>query len=153
MSQEPEVISEEVVAKYKKLLSLARSSLESNQANLAAKDKQINQLMVALEEERSHRLRKSSSNTKQDDEMAAMPRNLLKRVDMETSIWILIEYEGLEDNWKCFASEQELEDFIQRVPGVPLIKPPRCLTPSESHEIVITNHTCAFTLLFFLSLV
>ena len=44
---------EDLVAKYKRLLSLARSSLEANQCSLAAKDQQINQLITTLEEEKS----------------------------------------------------------------------------------------------------
>ena len=135
---ESEAVSEEVVAKYKKLLSLARSSLESNQASIAAKDKQINQLMSALEEERTLRLKKNPTASKiEDDASATMPRSLLRRLDFESSIWILIEYEGTEDSWKRFSSEQELDDFIQRIPGVPLTKPHRCLTPLESNQMVV----------------
>eukprot|EP01035_Chromulina_nebulosa_P017343 gene17343-22889_t len=134
MSNE-ETNNDEVLAKYKKLLSLARSSLESNQATIAAKDKQISQLLAALEEERSNRLKKSTNTSKEDD-LSLMPRNLLRRVDLsDNCIWILIEYEGIEDSWKLFTSEQELDEFIQRVPGVPLTKPHRSLSSIESKLI------------------
>lgn len=130
-----EAASEDVVAKYKKLLSLARSSLESNQATIAAKDKQIHQLIAALEEEKQHRSRRGNVQGKEDD-TSTMPRNLLRRVDVGSTIWILIEYEGVDDAWKDFTDEQELEDFITRTPGAPLIKPPRSLSPTESRNIV-----------------
>jgi hypothetical protein len=42
--------SDDVISKYKKLLSLARSNLESNQAQLSEKDKQINSLKQTIEE-------------------------------------------------------------------------------------------------------
>eukprot|EP01036_Dinobryon_divergens_P043136 gene43136-57389_t len=46
--------AEDVVSKYKRLLAMARSSLEANQATLAEKDKQISFLKNALEVEKSH---------------------------------------------------------------------------------------------------
>lgn len=144
MSQQPskaapannsEESNDEVTAKYKKLLSMARSSLESNQATIAAKDKQISQLMNALEEEKS-RNKRNQLNPNRDDESAYMPRRLLRRVDIADKIWILIEYEGADDAWKEFSSEQDLDDFIQRISGVPLSKPQRSLTPGDSQQIV-----------------
>lgn len=131
-----ETNSEDVVAKYKKLLSLARASLESNQATIAAKDKQIHQLIAALEEEKANRGKRGSLVPGKEDDNATTPRHLLRRVDVGQSIWILIEYEGIEDSWKEFTSEQSLDDFITRTVGVPLVKPPRCLNPTESRLIV-----------------
>jgi hypothetical protein len=32
--------------------------------------------------------------------------------------------------------EQELLDFIQRIPGVPLVVPSKCLSVEESHRIL-----------------
>lgn len=130
-----ETQSEDVVGKYKRLLALARSSLEANQASLAQKDKQIRQLVAALEEERLSS-RHGRKHTGREDEAATIPRSLLRRVDVDELIWILIEYEGTDDNWICFGSDQELDDYIQRVPGVPLVKPQRCLTAAESARIV-----------------
>lgn len=128
-----ETQTEDVVGKYKRLLNMARSSLEANQASLAQKDKQITQLIAALEEERSNR---SNRKHGKDDETSLIPRNLLRRVDVDHIIWVLVEYEGSDDTWVCFNKEQELDDFIQRVAGVPLIKPQRCLTAAESSLIV-----------------
>ena len=41
MSAETEAPTEDVVSKYRRLLTLARSSLEANQTSIAAKDKYI----------------------------------------------------------------------------------------------------------------
>ena len=51
MSEESQT---EEIAKYKRVLSLARSSLEANQSTIAAKDQQIAQLIKAIEEEKSN---------------------------------------------------------------------------------------------------
>jgi hypothetical protein len=131
-----EANTDDVVAKYKKLLSLARASLESNQATIAAKDKQIHQLIAALEEEKANRSKRGNIASGKEDDNATTPRHLLRRVDVGQSIWVLIEYEGIEDSWKEFTSEQSFDDFISRTVGVPLVKPPRCLSPTESRLIV-----------------
>lgn len=49
---------------------------------------------------------------------------------------MLIEYEGAEDGWICFGSTEELSDFVQRIPGVPLVIPQKCFSASESARIV-----------------
>jgi hypothetical protein len=124
----------EEVAKYKRVLSLARSSLEANQATIAAKDQQIAQLIKALEDEKA--TNKAKRVLAKEEEAALVPRRILCRVDVEDVIWILVEYEELDDAWKCMQDEQDLDDFIQRVPGVPLVCPPKCLSTEESNRIV-----------------
>jgi hypothetical protein len=124
----------EEVAKYKRVLSLARSSLEANQATIAAKDQQIAQLIKALEDEKA--ANKAKRVLAKEEEAALVPRRILCRVDVEDVIWILVEYEELDDAWKCMQDEQDLDDFIQRVPGVPLVCPPKCLSTEESNRIV-----------------
>ena len=127
---------EVVVAKYKRLLTLARNTLEANQCSLAAKDQQIQQLLLDLEEEKQNKLSKKSVGREEDSQN--LPRRILCRVDVEDSIWILIEFESSEDCWKSFSSEVSLYDFIQRIPGVPLVCPRKCLTVEESTRIVGT---------------
>lgn len=134
MASEEQPVEDVVVAKYKRLLSLARSSLEANQCSLAAKDQQINQLLVALEEEKQNKLSKRSGGREEDSQN--LPRRILCRVDVEDSIWILIEFESSDDSWRSFSSEVSLYDFIQRIPGVPLVCPQKCLTVEESTRIV-----------------
>lgn len=124
----------EEIAKYKRVLSLARSSLEANQATIAAKDQQIAQLIKALEDEKSNN--KTKKVLAKEEEAALIPRRILCRVDVDDLIWILIEFEDYDDAWKCMHGEQDLEDFIQRVPGVPLVCPAKCLSPEESNRIV-----------------
>ena len=126
----------EEIAKYKRVLSLARSSLEANQATISAKDQQIAQLIKALEDEKGNN--KAKRVLAKEEEAALVPRRILSRVDVEDSVWILLEYEEFDDAWKCFHDQQDLDDFIQRVPGVPLVCPPKCLSTEESDRIVRT---------------
>ncbi len=132
MTEEHSHPSEEMVAKYKRLLSLARTSLEANQATLATKDQQIQQLLAALEEEKNKSFKKA---TGRDDDISNAPRKILCRVQVYGTIWVLLEYEH-DDSWKSFSDEQSLHDFIQRIPGVPLDCPPQCLSVEESVRIV-----------------
>ncbi len=81
--------------KTKRLLSLARSKLEENQKLLAEKDLYIEQLVAALEEEKLQHTRLKRTATKDNDESNnTVPRNILRRVDVDDIIWILIEYDG-----------------------------------------------------------
>lgn len=96
MSTETEVPTEDVVSKYKRLLTLARSSLEANQTSLAAKDKYISQLQKALDDEKALKHNKIGRTGGKDEE-SMVPRNILRRVDVEEMIWVssLIAYSPL----------------------------------------------------------
>jgi enhancing lycopene biosynthesis protein 2 len=61
---------------------------------------------------------------------------------------VLIEYEGSEDGWQCFASDQQLMDYIQRVPGVPISIPEKSFSPLESARIVRYANTTYHYLFF-----
>ena len=80
---EVEAQTEDVVSKYKRLLALARSSLEANQTAIAAKDKYISQLQKALDDEKTLKINKKGGN----DE-ALIPRNVLRRVEVDDMIWV-----------------------------------------------------------------
>lgn len=134
-------IVDDTEAKTKRLLSLlniARSKLEENQTTLAGKDQQISNLLKTIEDERIQ-YRISRQKGGKDDE-PIIPRNILRRVDVDDKIWILIEYEGvIEDTWKSFNSEDDLSDFIQNIPGAPITIPERCLTNQESSTIELES--------------
>jgi hypothetical protein len=87
MSAETEAPTEDVVSKYKRLLTLARSSLEANQTSIAAKDKYITQLQKALDDEKAQRQNKIGRSGGKDEE-SLIPRNILRRVDVEEKIWV-----------------------------------------------------------------
>jgi hypothetical protein len=138
MSEEPTSSlpshQDDVTSKYKRLLSMARSNLEANQKQLAEKDQYISQLVAALEEERSRRI--AQLKVQKDDDGQLFPRRILTRVDVEGTIWILLEYEAIDDEWKSFNSETSLQDFVKRIPGAPLAVPQKCLSVEESGRLV-----------------
>ena len=87
MSSEAEAPIEDVVSKYKRLLTLARSSLEANQTSIAAKDKYITQLQKALSDEKALKTSKRSGNGGKEEENL-VPRNLMRRIDVDETIWV-----------------------------------------------------------------
>ena len=149
--------AESQLAKYKRLLSMAKSSLESNQKLICSKDAEITQLQQALKDQynKKEKARRGGGiNAKGDAALwanAPKPRQILRRVDCEEVVWALIEYEIAESasnkagggsgkmeadlSWSCFKSEEDFLEFIARVPGKPLTPPPRCLSPEESKRI------------------
>ena len=154
MAEDPNVSE---IAKYKKLLSIARSSIESGQSTIATKDKQIQQLTASLEEERSKKGGGSGGNGNFPGsggsrtgsggggggasgkeviiDASSVPRRLLRRVDANDQVWVLVEYES-EDVWRSFNSDGDLDVFIQRSPGsFSLVKPPKLLSLLESAAI------------------
>lgn len=130
---------EDVTAKYKRLLNMARSNLESNQKQLAEKDQQISHLITALEEERAKRI--TNSRFHREEEGQQFPRRVISRVDVEGIIWILLEYEHIDDEWKGFQNETTLNDFVKRIPGAPLLVPQKCLSVEESSRLMEDTKT------------
>ncbi len=75
----------DVVAKYKRLLSLARSNLEANQNTLAQKDKQIAELRASMENVYKGVNLKPTGGKEEERE----PKRILRRVNVDGRIWIL----------------------------------------------------------------
>jgi hypothetical protein len=146
------------VSKYKKLLTLARSSLEKNQETLAKKDAEILELQAALlqtervgAKEKARRVRGLTGSTVQDGAHALdstmTPRRILCRVDVDDDVWILLEFEqstdsgvqphrlGIKTEWLSFPTTQAVDEYIARQPGAPLICPHRCLSNEDSSRI------------------
>lgn len=137
--KEKEKEKEDIVAKYKRLLAMARSSLESNQTSLQEKDSQIKKLKKLLEEESLKARQQAARAHVPDEDSDCIPRSIVRYLQVEDTIHILVEYTGGgmgKDVWLQFGSEVELKDWMQRVPGVPLVLPQKCLTVEESARIV-----------------
>jgi len=141
--------------KYKRLLTLARSSLEANQQALALKDNEINDLQQALQrtgakkaQEKARRVRGIAEDSSASLDASLVPRNLLCRVDVDPCIWILIEYDEaaqleagqyagkvIDTQWVAFANTQAVDEYIARLPGVPLACPARSLSSHDSSKL------------------
>lgn len=132
---------EEAMAKYRRLLSVARSSLEANQQAMAEKDKQIEALRTALQAEvakqsQMQMMQRAGAGGAGDEDGSSKPRRILRRVDVDGKVWLLLEYPGGVECWSVYPSEVEAADFVQRLPGEPLNIPTRSLTPEEGAKLV-----------------
>lgn len=127
--------NEDAVSKYKRLLSMARASLETNQRVIAEKDAQIAQLRSALEKHERSPGTQNGGTLRLHDELAPIPRSLVRRVDVEEAIWVLTRFDAHPDAWLSFTGEEDLEEFVRRTPGAGLTKPQKCYTPAESAQI------------------
>ena len=127
--------NEDLVGKYKRLLSMARASLEANQRVIAEKDAQIAQLQSAFEKlDRASGMQNGGLITRHDDP-EPVPRSLVRRVDVDGTLWVLTRFDAQPDTWLSFPNEEDLDDFIRRNPGSSLAKPQKCLTPLESAQL------------------
>lgn len=146
------------VEKYKRLLGVAKTSLESNQKSLAAKDDQIIELQNALKskERKKEKARRGgninalgSASSDGDGTTASMIniKNVHRRVDVDNTIYILVGYDTnertnhkdsgeMEDEWLPFKTESQLDEFLQRIPGKPIICPAKSLTAEDSKHIM-----------------
>jgi len=150
--------SEELIAKYKNLLNMARKSLEANKETISEKDKSINNLKQQLQEAKksssSQSGGKGSKSIQGGDDGSTILRQILCMAEDSTGrLWVLFEYTssgersasgataanaaGHSDSWVMFGNEQELDEYLQRVcsNGPPVLKPARLLTADESMRI------------------
>lgn len=153
----PPPTADDALSKYKKLLSVARQSLEANQKKLGEKDKTLEQLSAQVEQltrqkeqlvqALENELMKSKHNSLGDDDVNTKPRRISRRVDVADQIWLLFEYTESPSSWSSFGNEQEALDFVSRLSGEPLQIPHRCFTPDESSALVllyIGDFRCSF---------
>jgi hypothetical protein len=144
------------VDKYKRLLGVAKTSLENNQKSLAAKDEQILELQNALKskerkKEKARRGGNINANISGDGDGTTPSiiniKNIHRRVDVNDSIYIFVEYDPnertgqkdsseIEDEWLSFKTESQLDEFLQRIPGKPVVCPAKSLTADDSKHIM-----------------
>jgi hypothetical protein len=121
--------------KYKRLLTLARRSIEENQRQIAERDAAI----ATLQEELSEASIAAQQQQQQKD-AEGEPVTALRRVDHDGLIWILFEYEDDDEGlevlaWKQFDSEAALAAYVHREGTEPLRLPGRSLSPEECDAI------------------
>lgn len=75
------------------------------------------------------------------------PRDIACRVDIDRTIWVLVEYNGANDEWQRFKNEVELNDFVHSFPGAPLQVPQKRLSVEESMFMVSCSSFAAATLI------
>lgn len=136
--------SQAELAKYKKLVTMAKSSLEEKSKVINNQNKELEELKLLVSKLSNNKnADDNNKNNKNNvtDEINA-PRQILRIVeDNSRRLWVLFEYpsnnnRSVNDTWMLFETENELDDYIQRVSvGPMLVKPHKCLTAEESLHV------------------
>jgi hypothetical protein len=128
---------EERENKLKRLLALAKRSIDNSKQELADKDETI------------HKLREELSTSQQTshswfvDADTRDPRQLLHKVAHGSLLWCLVEYADeseFDDSkdlaWHCFRNDAEVQAYARRASGEPLTLPELSMTPYEVERVV-----------------
>ncbi|KAG1693240.1 hypothetical protein DVH05_023706 [Phytophthora capsici] len=127
---------EETENKLKRLLAMAKRSIDNSKQELAEKDETIQKLREEL----------STSQQAQHswfvDASTRDPRQLLHKVAHGNLLWCLVEYvnenefdESFDVAWHCFRNEEEIQAYANRASGEPLTLPDFSLTPFEVERV------------------
>ncbi|KAG7397493.1 hypothetical protein PHYBOEH_000645 [Phytophthora boehmeriae] len=127
---------EETENKLKRLLAMAKRSIDNSKQDVAEKEETIQRLREEIS--RSAQTRHSWFV----DESTRDPRQLLHKVAHGDLLWCLVEYanesefdESKEFAWHCFRNEAEIQAYANRASGEPLMLPDFSLTPYEVDRV------------------
>ncbi|ETW02101.1 hypothetical protein H310_05704 [Aphanomyces invadans] len=123
---------EESDTRLKRLLNLAKRSIESKDASIESLKQQVVELKAAAAKQGR----------------AKDPRRILHKVKHVshaglTTLWCLVEYTSDDDDdsrppesgWLSFQSEDDLVEYVRRAAGEPLRVPDLSLPPSDIHQM------------------
>ncbi|TMW69323.1 hypothetical protein Poli38472_001479 [Pythium oligandrum] len=122
---------EETETKLKRLLAMAKRSIDNSKQELADKDAEIEQLRAELAT-KAH-----ASHTWETNETTRDPRRILSKVAQGNTLWCLVEYASDDSDdtsdfaWHRFQSEEQIKAYANRANGEPLALPSLSLTPFE----------------------
>ncbi|KAE9321659.1 hypothetical protein PR003_g17416 [Phytophthora rubi] len=127
---------EDTENKLKRLLAMAKRSIDNSKQEIAEKDAAIQQLREELAKSRQ------TQHSWAVDAATRDPRQLLHKVSHGNLLWCLVEYadeseldEAKEFAWHCFRSEAEIQAYANRASGEPLTLPDFSLTPYEVERV------------------
>ena len=137
---------EEEKKHLKRLILQSRTVLEKYQRQLAERDR-ATQVLTRDRDELRLRLKVAEQATKIALEKGGgsgvptrVPVRARRRVDEnvegESNVWVLFEFEDEVAEWRHFATEEAVFDFIRRDTGEPVAIPHPSLSPEESCEVV-----------------
>lgn len=127
---------EETENKLKRLLAMAKRSIDNSKQELAEKDETIQKLREELNKSQQARHSWFVDATTRD------PRQLLHKVAHGDLLWCLVEYaneneldDSKEFTWHCFRTEEEIQTYANRASGEPLTMPDFSMTPYEVERV------------------
>uniref|UniRef100_A0AAV1UR24 GRIP domain-containing protein n=1 Tax=Peronospora matthiolae TaxID=2874970 RepID=A0AAV1UR24_9STRA len=123
---------EETENKLKRLLAMAKRSIDNSKQELVEKDRVIQKLHKELSQSQQ------ATQSWFVDTSTRDPKKLLLKVAHGNVLWCFVEYANeneLDDSrefaWHCFHSEEEIQEYANRASGEPLTLPDFSMTPSE----------------------
>jgi hypothetical protein len=143
----------EANGKYKNLLILAKERIQKQEEELErvrTEKEALEQQLVADEKEASRQITLDEGlgeATEESSIVKVCQRVKVPRDDDSEEIWALMEMEVISQQdmfdapakhykeWKRFDTESELQDFIRRDTGEPLVPPPYSISPEQSARI------------------
>ncbi|CAI5710652.1 unnamed protein product [Peronospora effusa] len=133
---------DETENKLKRLLAMAKRSIDNSKQDLVEKDEIIEKLKVELAKNQQTRHLWYVDTSTRD------PKKLLYKVAHGNLLWCLVEYANeneLDDSkeldelkefaWHCFQTEEEIQAYANRASGEPLMLPDLSMTPSEVESV------------------
>jgi hypothetical protein len=144
----------EANGKYKQLLKLAKERIQKQEEELErvrTEKVELEQQLLADENEASKQISLDEGLVEPTEESSIVKvcqRVKVPRDDDSEEIWALTEMELISQQemfdtspprhykeWKRFDTESELQDFIRRDTGEPLVLPPYSISPEQSARI------------------
>ncbi|KAJ0407575.1 hypothetical protein ATCC90586_006218 [Pythium insidiosum] len=147
---------EETETKLKRLLAMAKRSIDNSKQELAEKDAEIEQLreevsmaLTSIHEEKCtngvvNQLRKkvAVAHSWEPDDSTRAPRRVIYKVAHGSVIWCYVEYASEHDldakrdyAWHRFHSEEQVKAYAALASGEPLVIPALSLTPFEVERV------------------
>ncbi|ETI38100.1 hypothetical protein, variant 3 [Phytophthora nicotianae] len=127
---------EETENKLKRLLAMAKRSIDNSKQELAEKDETIQKLREELAKSQQARHSWFVDASTRD------PRQLLHKVAHGNLLWCLVEYvneneldDSTEFAWHCFHNEVEIQEYANRATGEPLTLPDLSMAPYEVERV------------------
>ncbi|CCI48070.1 unnamed protein product [Albugo candida] len=126
---------EDTESKLKRLLAMAKRSIDNSKHEVSEKDG----LIKELEAEKAQWKNQMRDNWDVDTS-TPVPRRILIKISQGDWIWCLIEYETESETvssfgWHRFSSDSHLESYTSRVCGEPIHVPPLLLLPNQVSQM------------------
>lgn len=127
--------AEETEAKLKRLLAMAKRSIDNSKQELADKETEIDHLRQELAK-KIHVV-----HTWEPTDATRDPRRILYKVAHGSTLWCFVEYASEHDvddkkdyAWHRFYSDSEIKAYANRASGEPLTLPSLSLTPYQVEQ-------------------
>ncbi|CEG38825.1 GRIP [Plasmopara halstedii] len=127
---------EETEVKLKRLLAMAKRSIDNSKQEAMEKDERIQTLQEELSK------KQKSRHTWVVDASTRDPKKIWQKVAHGKLIWCLVEYADENDMdelkefaWHCFNNEEEIQAYANRATGEPLMLPDFSMMPYEVERV------------------